>query len=145
MRIQRVNQDDPEVVDLIVTNAAGATITLGYAAAFTTTAASVDGVKVVLPAAANNLTFAGISLKDLPDNAWGPVRAYGLCNSVFVFACGTSVTVGAGVAMGPGVAGSGGVNSTGAVDTFGPVVSLQAIGAAINSPGGYAKGLVRAL
>ena len=57
---------------------------------------------------------------------------------------GTSVTNAVGIALGPGPA-SLGVNSTGALETFGPVIALEAIGAAINSPGGYARGFVRAM
>lgn len=133
-----------ETVDVTITNAQGATITLGYPAAYTTTAASVDGKLAVLPATANLFTFAGIALNNIPNNGVGLVRAYGFCNSVAIFATGTSVTVGAGVVMGPGAA-SLGVNSTGAVSTFGPVIAMASIGAAVNSPGGYAKGFVRSL
>lgn len=144
MQFQVLNETDAEIVYGNFTNAAGATITTGFPLAFTTTAASVDGNKAVLPASANLFTFAGIAEKDIPDNGVGRYIAYGYAASVMIFACGTSVTVGAGVAMGP-AAGSLGVNSTGALETFGPVVALQAVGAAINSPGGYAKGFVRAM
>lgn len=145
MIIQGINKSDPPVADIVVTNAAGATITLGYAAAFTTTAASLGGNLVVLPAAGQNQTFAGIAVKNLPNVAWGRVRAYGYASSVFIFAVGSSVTNAVGIAVGPGVAGSNGVNSTGLKDFFGPVILMEAAGAAVNSPGGYAKGFVRAL
>src|SRR5688572_11664582 len=135
----------PDVIDVVVKNVAGATLTTGYAASFTTTAASLNGQNVVLPAAGQIQTFAGLSLKDLPDNGVGAVRAYGYVASTFIFACGTSVTNAVGIALGPGVAASNGVNSTGLKDLFAPVIALEAIGAAINSPGGYAKTLVRAL
>lgn len=135
----------PDVVDLVVKNVAGATITTGYAASFTTTAASLNGFNVVLPAASQIATFAGISLSDLPNNGVGRVRASGFVSSAFIFATGTSGTCAVDIALGPGVAASNGVNSTGLKDFFGPVVSAQAIGAAINSPGGYAKVFVRAL
>jgi hypothetical protein len=133
-----------EHVDLVVTNVAGATITLGYATAYTTNANSL-GANVVLPAAGQNRTFAGIALSNIPNNGVGKVRAYGAVNSVFVFATGTSVTTAIGEALGPGVVGSNGVNSTGLKDSFGPVLALEAVGAAVNSPGGYVKGFVRAL
>jgi hypothetical protein len=145
MKIQQINKNTPEHVDIVVTNAAGATITLGYAVALTTTAASVDGNKAVLPAASQIQTFVGIALDDIPDNEVGLVRAYGYAASTFIFAAGTSVTNAVGIALGPGVAGSNGVNSTGLKDLFAPVIALEAIGAAINSPGGYAKTFVRAL
>lgn len=135
----------PDVIDVVVKNVAGATITLGYAASFTTTAASLNGANVVLPAASQIATFAGLATHNIPDNTLGKVRAYGYHSSVNIFACGTSVTNAVGIALGPGVAGSNGVNSTGLKDFFGPVIAMEAIGAAVNSPGGYAKGFVRAL
>jgi hypothetical protein len=145
MIIQQINKNSPPKADVVVTNAAGATITLGYAASYTTTAASLDGNKVVLPAASQVATFAGIAVKNIPDNEIGRVRAYGYHQSVFIFATGTSVTNAIAIAVGPGVAGSNGVNSTGLKDFLGPVVLAEAVGAAINSPGGYAKAFVRAL
>lgn len=134
-----------DVIDLVVKNVAGATITNGYATSFTTTAASLNGANVVLPAASQIATFAGIALSNIPDNSVGKVRASGYVASTFIFATGTSVTNAIDIALGPGVAGSNGVNSTGLKDFLGPVVAMQAIGAAINSPGGYARCLVRAL
>lgn len=134
-----------EFVDVIVKNVAGASITLGYAASYTTTAASVNGANVVLPAAGQIQTFAGVAQQTIPDNGVGRVRAYGQAASTFIFATGTSVTNAVGIALGPGVAASNGVNSTGLKDLFAPVIALEAIGAAVNSPGGYARTLVRAL
>ena len=145
MRFKRINRDDPEYVDIPVVNATGATITTGYPAAYTTTAGSADGIKAVLPAASNLKTFAGIALKDIPNTEAGVVRAYGYLASIAVFATGTSGTVALGEALGPGVAGSLGVNSTGLKDGFGPVLTFEAIGAAINSPGGFVSGFIRAL
>lgn len=145
MKIQAINKNSPPHADIVVTNAAGATITLGYAASYTTTAASVDGNKVVLPAAGQIQTFAGIALKNIPDVDIGLLRAHGYAASTFIFATGTSGTNAVGIALGPGVAASNGVNSTGLKDNFAPVIALEAIGAAINSPGGYAKTFVRAL
>lgn len=133
-----------EAIDVAFTNAAGATVTLGFPVALTTTAASVDGKLAVLPATSNLRTFYGISVKTVPNNYFGYARAYGYLGSVAIFATGTSVTTAVDVAMGPGPS-SLGVNSTGLVYALGPVISLEAIGAAINSPGGYAKGFVRAL
>ena len=119
----------------------------GAANVLTNLAASVDGAQVVLPVAGCQRTFVGIALKTIPNNGVGVVRAYGLHNSVAIFATGTSATVAQDELLGVGVAGSLGVNSTGLIGTRpgGFVVALAAIGAAINSPGGYTKGFVRAL
>lgn len=144
MRSGVLNYKKREVVDLVVHNVAGATIGKGEPACFTTTAASLGANQVVSPAAGVVKLFAGVALKDIPDNKVGVVRAYGQVDSVKIYAHGTSVTTGAGVAIGPGGA-SAGFSSTGLVNAFGPVVALAAIGAAVNSPGGYAKGFVRAL
>lgn len=123
----------PDTIDVVVKNVAGATITLGYAAAYTTTAASLNGANVVLPAASQIATFAGIAvLGNIPDNSVGTLRASGYVASTFIFAIGSSVTNAVGIALGPGVAASNGVNSTGLKDFFGPVVAMEAIGAAIN-------------
>lgn len=133
-----------ETVDVGFTNAQGATITLGMAVCLTTTAASVDGIRAVLPATDNLLTFYGIAIKNVPNNAYGLARAYGFLNSVAIYSTGTSGTNAVGIALGP-AASKTGVNSVGSVDTFGPVILMETVGAAINSPGGYAKGFVRAL
>lgn len=136
----------PEFVDVAVRNVQGATITAGLPACFTNLAASCDGAQAVLPAAGVQRTFAGIAVKTIPNNGIGLVRAYGLLNSVAIFATGISATVAIDEVMGVGVAGSLGVNSTGLqARPGGFVVALEAVGAAINSPGGYVKGFVRAL
>jgi hypothetical protein len=145
MQIPRLNYDKPENIDIVVTNASGATITLGHAVSYTTTANSADGVQVVSPATSNLRSFAGIALENIPNTAVGKVRVYGYVASIHVYATGTSGTTALGEALGPGVAGSLGVNSTGLKHDFGPVLTFEAIGAAINSPGGYVKGFVRTL
>jgi hypothetical protein len=146
MRIQRINLNDPETVDIAVVNVSGASITLGLPVSFCTTANSADGVNVVQPAAANLATFAGIALSTIPNLGNGLVRAYGICNSTAIFATGASATVGIGTAMGPGVAGSLGVNSLGLTNGFGPVIALETVTATMNSAGGgYVKTFVRAL
>ena len=144
MTTATTNKTNAEVMYGNVTNVQGATITTGYPIAFTTTAASLNGNNAVLPAASQVKTFGGISNEDIPDTQSGRYIAYGYAASVFIFATGTSVTNGVDVAMGPGAA-SLGVNSTGVVDILSPVISLAEIGAAINSPGGYAQGFVRAM
>ena len=134
---------DAHLIDIPFVNAQGATITSGLPVAFATGANSNDGIKAVLPATGNALTFAGICVQTTPNNMVGRVRASGYVASIAIYAHGTSVTTGAGVAMGP-AAGSLGVSSTGLKDVFGPVVSMEAIGALVHSAGGYAKGFVRA-
>ena len=146
MIIQGISKGtDPPKSDLVLTNVSGATITLGHAASYTTTSASLNGYNVVSPAVGQNATFAGIAVKNIPNTQAGRVRAYGYHDSIFIFATGTSGTCAIDIAVGPGVAGSLGVNSTGFKDNFGPVILAAAQGAAINSPGGYARGFVRAL
>lgn len=145
MQLQKINRDDPEFIDVVFENAQGATISLGFPACFTTTANSNDGVKATLPVATGHKTFAGVALRDTPNNAKGALaRAYGFCGSVRIYAHGTSVTIAAGEALGTGPS-SNGFSSTGNTYALGPVLAMEAIGAAINSPGGYAKGFVRAL
>ena len=138
------NRTTAEVMYGNFTNVSGAAMTVGYPVCFTTTAASMNGNNAVAPATSNVLTFAGVVKNDsVADTGSGVYIAYGLA-SVRIFATGTSGTIAAGVAMGPNAA-SNGVNSTGLLDTFGPVISMAAIGAAVNSPGGYANGFVRAM
>jgi len=142
--IQRVNRTEAEKVFIIVENASGGTLSGNHPVAFTTTAASVDGLKVLAPASGQVQTFVGHMDADLGDTEYGLAQVWGYRDSVAIFATGTSGTVAVGIALGPG-AGSDGVNSTGLLDSFGPVIGLEAIGAAICSPGGYAKGFIRAL
>lgn len=144
MQFQRVNRTNAETGFGVFKNVSGGAITAHHPICFTTTAASVDGHQAVAPATGQVLTFGGINNADLADNDVGLYQCYGYRDSVRVYAHGTSVTIGAGVAVGP-AAGSNGVSSTGLVDTYGPVVSMEAIGAAVCSPGGYGKAFIRAL
>jgi hypothetical protein len=143
MRLQRLNYNDAEAVDVVFTNVAGATVTLGGAVGVTVTAASLDGNQGVY--ALVTAPIVGVALTNVPNNAVGMARAYGFVNSVFVFAVGSSVTVNAGDVIGGGAAGSLGFNSTGIRTVLHPVTALEAAGAAICSPGGYIRGFVRAL
>lgn len=136
----------PEVVDVAFANVEGATATAGLPVVFTNLAASLDGAQAVLPKTTCQRMFAGIVLKTVPNNGVGLARAYGLVNSVAIFALGTSATVAIDAAMGVGVTGSLGVNSTGLLAQAGGFVfAAEAIGAAVNSPGGYARGFVKCL
>lgn len=142
MQTATSNRTIAEVMYGNFTNVHGATITTGYPLSFTTTAASADGNQAVLPATSQLKTFAGISTSDVEDTGVGKYIAYGYYGSVMIFAIGSSVTVAVDVAMGVANA-SLGVNSTGLVETYGPVVSMIAIAAATNSPGGWSAGFVR--
>lgn len=137
---------DYEKVDVAYINCAGATITTGFPVCLATGANSNDGIHAVLPATANHKTFFAIALADQPTEANtgkpGLGRAYGYCASVRIFAHGSSATIAAGEVMGTGPS-SNGVSSTGLLGLLGPIVSMEAIGAAITSPGGYAKGFAR--
>jgi len=136
----------PETIDVAILNVEGATLTAGLPAVFTNLAASLDGAQAVLPKTTCQRMFAGIVLRSIPNNGVGLVRAYGLVNSVAIFATGASNTVAIDAALGVGVTGSLGVNSTGLLTQHpGIVIAAEAIGAAVNSPGGYARGFVKCL
>ena len=142
MQSNTLNETDAEIMYGNFTNVEGATITTGYPVSICTTAASLDGNQAVIPATGQVLTFAGVCEQDIPDTSSGRYIAFGYAASVAIFAVGSSVTTAIDVAMGPAAA-SLGVNSTGVVDITGPVISMAAIAAAVNSPGGYATGWVR--
>lgn len=144
MQFQRVNRTDAEKAFGICRNASGATISGNYPVCFSTTSGSNNGLDVVAPAAANALTFGGIADADITNTDYGRFQVYGYRDSVRIFATGTSGTNAAGIALGVAAA-SNGVNSTGLLDTYGPVLSMESIGAAVNSPGGYAKAFLRLL
>jgi len=143
MNFQRVNRTNAEKAFGSVENRNGATILGNYPVCLATGAGSADGLQVVSPAAGNLQTFFGIADSDITDADQGIAQTYGYRDSIRIFAHGTSVTTATGVVIGPGT--SAGVSSTGLVDKFGPVISMEAIGALINSPGGYAKGVIKAL
>ena len=134
-----------ETIDFVFTNVQGATITTGFAVCLTTTAASVDGISMVLPATRNITTFAGISLSDVPNNGVGLARSWGLCNSVAIFVHGNSGSVAAGDVMGPSATSAQGVHPAGISTVLGPVINMVSFGATVNSPGGWTKGFVRAM
>ena len=144
MEFQRINRTNAEQAFGVCENRDGATINGNIPVCFTTTAASNAGYEVVTPAAANLQTFAGIADADISDAAVGRYQCYGYRDSVRIYAHGTSVTIAAGVDMGP-AAGSDGVSSSGLSDLYGPTISMEAIGALITSPGGWAKAFIRNL
>jgi len=143
MEFQRVNRTQAEQAFGVCENRDGATIQLGAPVCFTTTASSNNGYEVVSPAAGNLFTFAGVADADIVDAAVGRYQPYGYRDSVRIFAHGTSVTIAAGVEMGTNSA-SDGVSSTGNIHAnFGPLVSMEAIGALVTSPGGWGKAWIR--
>jgi hypothetical protein len=142
MQFQRVNRTNAEQAFGLFKNVSGATILGNYPVAFTTLAASADGHQAVVPATGSLFTFAGIADADVADTEVGLYQCYGFRNSTRIFATGTSQTVATGVLLGPANA-SNGVNSTGLLETYGPLVSMEAIGAIVNSGGGYAKTFIR--
>jgi len=143
MEFQRVNRTQAEQAFGVCENRQGATISLGFPVAFTTTASSNNGYEVVTPAAANFATFAGVADADIADAGVGRYQPYGYRDSVRIYASGTSVTIAAGVEMGTN-AGSDGVGSLGSIHlNFGPLVSMEVIGAIVCSPGGWGKAWIR--
>lgn len=134
----------PERIDIPFWNVQGATITVGLPVALTTTAASVNGANAVLPATGQVKSTIGVAVRTVPNNTLGLARKTGYHQSIAVYAHGASVTIAVDVAIGP-AAGSLGMSSTGLVDVLGPVITLEAAGAAVCSPGGYVRGHIRGL
>lgn len=146
MQIQAVNRTDADKVYVNFTNKSGATLTLGYAVALTTLAASLDGNQAISPAANSSKSFIGIAASDVANNAVGKAQAYGYVASVYFMAEATSVSLAAGLhGAGPAVANSYGVGPTGFTTAFGPVLLVASIGAVVRSAGGYTQGFIRNL
>lgn len=98
MQIQRVNRTDAEKVFIIVRNVTGVTATTGLGMRFLGGNAgevvSTDGVQcVILESFAQLPQFAGIVARDIADNAYGLVQAWGYVNSV-CYSAKADVTVG---------------------------------------------------
>jgi hypothetical protein len=144
MQFQRINRTDAEICFGIFKNVSGTTISGNYPVCFTTTSGSNDGISAVPPAASNNLTLAGVADANVANTEYGRFQAYGFRNSVAIYAHGASVTIAAGVAIGPGAT-SNGFGSTGLKETFGPLVTMETVGAAVCSGGGFAKAFIRNL
>ena len=142
MQFQRVNRTNAEKAFGVCENRSGATVSGNYPVCFVAVAGSNDGYMVTTPTGVCVQTFAGVADADIADAAVGLYQCYGFRDSVRIFATGSSQTIAAGIAMGV-AASSNGVNSTGLKDFYGPVLSMEAIGAAVNSPGGYAKALIK--
>jgi len=146
MQFQRVNRTNAEKAFGVCVNEHSATITGNYPVLFiAANASSNDGYKVQGNLSADLRLFAGIADADIAQGAVGLYQCYGYRDSVYIYALTTSETIAAGAALGPGATGSPGLSSLGLTATFMPVVAMQAIGATVNSPGGYAKAFIRAL
>lgn len=93
MLFQRINRDDAERVYAAYQNVAGATITAGYPAVWSS--ATPNGVKVTKPSTALLSAFVGLAAKDILDSAYGLFQCYGFKQSGFV-TNDTSVAIAAG-------------------------------------------------
>lgn len=149
MKISQITQG-VENVDLFCVNGTGTTISSGRPVHLLV-GASFDGKSVANIDTLNARAFYGVANRDIPANtASTPGRQGEFAKvqgrlQVYVFAHGTSVTIGAGSPMGPGAAASTGFSSTGAKDSFGPLLAGDTIGASICSGGGLAYAYVNML
>lgn len=142
MIFQRINRTNAETAFGVFDNVNGSTLYGNYPVQFCVTSGSADGYSGVDPDA-GFFAMAGVVDVDTANRGVGLYQCYGYRDSVRVFAHGTSATVGAGVVM--GFAASNGVSSTGLLDSYGPVIAMEAIGAAVTSPGGFGKAFIRML
>lgn len=147
MRIGQIT-NGPEQVALFVVNGTGTIISQGRGVHLLV-GASCDG-KVAPIDALNLKGFLGVANKDIAANTQaGKQGEFATIQGrlqVYVFAHGTSVTIGAGSPMGPGAAASGGAfSSTGNKNPFGPLLACDTIGASICSAGGTAYAYVNML
>ena len=149
MKISQITQG-VENVDLFVVNGTGTTISSGRPVHLLV-GASFDGKSVGNTDALNQRAFIGVANRDIPSNTAQTsgrqgefAKAQGRLQ-VYIFAHGTSVTIGAGAPMGPGASGSAGFSSTGSKDACGPLLAGDTIGASICSGGGLAYAYVNML
>lgn len=150
MQFSKLNREGSERVFRTVLNVEGATITTGNAVSLKPTAASLDGVNAVIANAAGDmLGFAGIAVRDIPNNDYGLIQTNGLVNSVLLSNAGTSITITAGDLVIPGPAGFYSFNpaviysGNGAhLYNFRHVISVDS---ATVSAAGYVRGLINVL
>lgn len=139
----------PEVSDLFVVNGTGTTISQGRSVHWLV-GASCDGKSVGNIDALNVRAFAGVAARDIAANTnagkQGELARVRGRLQVYIFAHGTSVTIGAGAPMGVGTSASlGGFSSSGVKDNFSPLFACDTIGASICSAGGTAYAYVNML
>lgn len=84
MLFKRISRASPEVVFVVAKNAAGATITQGYAANWDT-GASADGIRITQSATASLQAFAGIADADIANGDYGLIQVYGYRSSVRIY------------------------------------------------------------
>ena len=84
MLFKRTSRTDPETVFIVVQNVSGGVLTAGYACCFDLSA-SVDGVRVTKPAAANLGVFAGVADSDIASNAYGLTQVWGYRASAYIY------------------------------------------------------------
>lgn len=155
MQIQRVNRTDAEKVFIIVKNVNGVTATTGLGmrllGGLAAEAASTDGIQAVLiESDAQMANFAGIVAKDIPDNSYGLVQAWGYVASL-AYSAKANVTIGLeGIAKAflkvGGLSGtwfSGGVPEALSTGAFKFVQVMATTGISGGVP--YGSGFVRAL
>lgn len=146
MQFQRVNRTNAEQAFGVCVNEGAAVMSGNYPVFFiAANESSNDGYKVQGNLTADLQLFAGIADADIALGAVGLFQCYGYRASVRLYSLATSTTIAAGAALGPGATASNGVQSLGLTLSYGPLVVLQAVGATVNSPGGYAKAFIRSL
>lgn len=96
MLIQQASRDEPEVIDLMIFNVSGDTVTTGMGmhllGRLEGDAASADGINAV-KATGSLPGFVGIAIEDIPANRHGLVRSYGFIETIF-YSQETGVTIG---------------------------------------------------
>lgn len=92
MLFKRISRQNAETVFVVVQNVSGSTATGGYGVCFDT-GASVNGVRVTKCETTDMQAFAGVVDRDIANNAYGLVQAYGYRASMSIYAStGSSVT-----------------------------------------------------
>lgn len=143
MQIATANRDLPEKVLMTVKNVEGATITTGYPVSLLPTAASIDGVQVVIANAAGDYPgFLGVALQDIANNDYGKIQIAGFVNSALISNVGTSLTINAGDPLVPGPAGFFSAAPTYANSGFRWIAAASNVPAAV-SAAAYVSGIIR--
>lgn len=99
MIFQRLSRTDPERVFVVVQNNSGSTMNKDTTAQLDLASASIDGVKVRVPAASNEWAFMGIIDANIAANDYGLCQVYGYRSTSLIFQTNTSQDTG--VPLGP--------------------------------------------
>lgn len=94
MIFQRLSRTDPERVFVVVQNNSGSTMAKDTTAQLDLASASIDGVKVRVPAAGNEYAFVGIADAAIAANDYGLCQVYGYRSTSSVFQTNTSQDTG---------------------------------------------------